>query len=131
MKACVVCGRKTQAGNRCFEHKRLEQNRRNQRVAEYGYSSANWQRVRTRRRILAAGLCELQLPGCTKTATHTHLDPAAKGDHRRATLDQARACCANCSGAIDAPRSIGGEGLSRMFAPAANPRQSSARKTGF
>ena len=90
---------------RCPQHKAADAQRRNARVKAYGYSSTNWQRIRQLRYAIANGICELKLPGCTSLATHTHLDPAAHGDHRSATIYQARACCANCSGAIDAPRS--------------------------
>ena len=98
------CNRLVLTG-RCAEHKQADSRRRNQRVRDYGYSSTNWQRIRQLRYAIANGICELKLPGCTSLATHTHLDPAANGDHRSATIYQARACCANCSGAIDAPRS--------------------------
>ncbi|HEV8105558.1 MAG TPA: hypothetical protein VGP69_17640 [Gaiellaceae bacterium] len=37
-------------------------------------------------------------------ATHVHLDPRLEGNHDAATLEDCRACCASCSGAVDAPR---------------------------
>ncbi len=88
----------------CPVHTLEEQARRNERVKAYGYSSSNWQNVKKKRRAMAAGKCELDLPGCTVIATHTHLDPRLNGDHRHATVYNARACCSSCSGAVDAPR---------------------------
>ena len=88
----------------CLPCKTTDTARRTARIKHHGYSSPNWQHIRTRRHQLAAGQCELQLPGCTTIATHTHLNPTLAGDHRHAQLEDTRACCANCSGAIDAPR---------------------------
>jgi hypothetical protein len=88
----------------CPTHMAEDRARRNARVRDYGYGSSNWQQVRKQRHALAQGRCELKLDGCTITATHTHLNPELQGDHRTATIYHARACCASCSGAIDAPR---------------------------
>lgn len=75
------------------------------RTVRYGYSTAHWQRLRSERRALAGGSCELHLDEhCTSRATHTHLDPALHGNHRAARLEDTRACCAHCSGAIDGIR---------------------------
>lgn len=97
------CNRRVQSG-RCPEHERAYRLSKNARVSRYGYGTTHWQQVRTQRHILAAGRCELGLPGCTEVPTHTHLDPALKGNHRIATVADVRACCAQCSGAVDAPR---------------------------
>jgi hypothetical protein len=106
----------------CTTHEAADRARRNERVKQYGYSSANWQRVRKQRHAIANGFCELRLDGCTINASHTHLDPRLQGDHRAATINDVVACCANCSGAIDAPRSHRGGGVDTALLPAAVTR---------
>jgi hypothetical protein len=104
VRACVKCGRRS-VGRRCPRHQLAETARRSARIARNGYGRAHWQQLRKLRFGLAGGLCELRLPGCTRVATHVHLDERLGGNHDAATLADCRACCANCSGAIDAPRS--------------------------
>jgi hypothetical protein len=103
---CAKCGRPIPAGQRyCAEHKRELTQRHTAKTREYGYRRKNWRQVREQRLNLAGHICELKLPGCTTRATHVHLDPGMRGQHDAATLNDCRACCASCSGAVDAPRS--------------------------
>lgn len=97
------CNRRVPSG-RCTEHQALDSQVRNARVKRYGYNTPHWQTLRVERIVYAEHLCELGLPGCTGRATHVHLDPSLHGDHARASLDDCRACCPSCSGAVDAPR---------------------------
>lgn len=92
-------------GAYCDTHAAPDRARRNQRVRDHGYSSRNWQTIRAQRLAIAGYRCELQLDGCTQLATHVHLDPALNGNHTIARLEHTKACCPQCSGAIDAPRS--------------------------
>jgi hypothetical protein len=78
--------------------------RRNRRNTRYGYGRSHWKQVRVERLARAGHVCELRLPGCTRHASHVHLDPRLQGDHDRATFADVRACCSSCSGAVDAPR---------------------------
>jgi hypothetical protein len=108
MRLCAHggCGRIIPIGERrCPEHRQTEVARRDAKAKAYGYHSPHWQRTRRERLDLARYVCELRLPGCTERATHVHLDPAYRGQHYAAQLEHTRACCASCSGAIDAPRS--------------------------
>ena len=122
-KSCCKCGRIIPMTERyCDEHKREDWQRRNRRNAVYGYASENWQRVRRERLERAGYRCELRLPGCTETAaTHVHLDPRLKGDHRTAEVADCRACCASCSGSVDAARAHDSRG-----AGSASPASKSA-----
>jgi 5-methylcytosine-specific restriction protein A len=106
------CGRLVPLGHRhCDEHAKAEHQRRARKRAAYGYDRQHWRQVRAQRLQLANHQCELQLAGCTVAATHVHLRPELRGAHDLATLDDTRACCASCSGAVDAPRSqTGGAG---------------------
>ena len=107
MKLCSYggCGRRvTREEGRCPEHARAERQRRDEKTRRYGYRSPHWQRVRRERLELAGYRCELRLNCEGAEATHVHLDPAYRGEHRTALLEDTRACCASCSGAIDAPR---------------------------
>jgi hypothetical protein len=107
-KSCSKCCRIVRDGGYlCEEHKTAEKRRRTEKHVSYGYGSAHWQMIRKARLQLAGYRCELQLPGCTEVATHVHLAPEARGRHFEATLEQTQACCAPCSGAVDAPRSRG------------------------
>lgn len=88
----------------CRDHAAVERVRRDEKRQRFGYSRPHWRRLRVQRLSLAHGLCELRLPGCSMRATHVHLDPRLEGNHDAATLEDCRACCASCSGAVDAPR---------------------------
>lgn len=104
--AAAGCRRTIPKGQRlCAEHKAADEARRAGKRRRFGYSRSNWQRIRAQRLVFAAGRCELGLPRCTGAATHVHLDPRLAGNHDLATFDDCRACCASCSGAVDAPRS--------------------------
>jgi hypothetical protein len=121
------CPRLTDHGARCLEHSAPDRARRNARVAEYGYNREHWQTVRRQRLALAGYRCELQLDGCTEVASHVHLDPRLQGNHDAAQLHDTRACCASCSGAIDAPRATYASpwGTTTSAYPSTNPRQGS------
>jgi hypothetical protein len=116
LSTCAKCGRPCQ-GRYCPEHQRQENARRTNKVTRYGYKSAHWQAVRKQRLELAGYVCELKLAGCTTRATHVHLPARYAGQHRAADVNDWRACCASCSGAVDGARSHsswrpdGGEGL--------------------
>ena len=79
----------------CPTHRRVDQRRRAEKSRLYGYRRSNWRRVRAARLALANFECELKLRGCTGVATHVHLDPLLSGQHDRARLEDARACCAS------------------------------------
>jgi 5-methylcytosine-specific restriction endonuclease McrA len=49
-------------------------------------------------------LCQLQLPGCTLTATTVHIAPLLRGNHDPATLDTCISACRRCHGRIDGGR---------------------------
>jgi hypothetical protein len=125
LKACSKCGRPCK-GRYCPAHQTQENARRTRKVTEHGYRRANSQGVR-RQRLEAAGyVCELRLPGCTQRATHVHLAPTLAGNHDDATVHDCQACCASCSGAIDAPRAHhGGAGATRDPPNPPLPRRSS------
>lgn len=99
---------------RCPEHAAAKEardnGRRHDRQRDHGRDTASWRRLRARRLLLAGNRCELQLHGCTEAATTVHLDPALKGDHDLATLDDVRAACAQCHGRVDAPRATARSG---------------------
>jgi hypothetical protein len=106
MRACAKCGRVIPAGRRyCDDHTRRENARRTEKVKRHGYKSAHWQQIRKQRLELAGYRCELRLPGCTGIASHVHLDERYEGQHRVAALEDTKAACPSCSGAVDAPRS--------------------------
>ena len=94
-----------QSRRRCAEHEATQSFSESTRRRRYGYNRAHWRTLRLARIASAGGTCELRLRGCTRRATHVHLDPKLGGNHDAATLDDCRACCAQCSGAVDAPRS--------------------------
>lgn len=103
-----ACERLVPSGVRfCRDHAAADGARRNAKVTRFGYSRPHWRGLRARRLIFAGGMCELRLPGCTGHATHVHLRAELAGNHDAATLEDCRACCASCSGAIDAPRARG------------------------
>jgi hypothetical protein len=115
LKPCASfgCSRLIPRGLRfCREHEAADRARRDEKRARFGYSRPHWRRLRSQRLMLADGLCELQLPGCSMRATHVHLDPRLAGNHDAAAIDDCRACCASCSGAVDAPRAHA-EGVER------------------
>jgi hypothetical protein len=66
----------------------------------YGYHRAHWKAIRRARLELAGYRCELRIKCDGAQATHVHLAHELAGNHD-AALDDARACCAQCSGAID------------------------------
>jgi hypothetical protein len=102
------------AGGSCARCRKEERERSRQRgnpkARAYGYNRKNWQQVRRARLELDGYLCRLRLPGCTLQATHVHLDPELGGNHDVATLADCVSACAQCSGAVDAPRARGREG---------------------
>jgi len=79
-------------------------------VVAYGYNRTHWQQVRKQRLALAGHVCELRINCMGAPATHVHLDPAYRGQHRAARVEHCRVCCASCSGAVDAPRGSQGGG---------------------
>jgi hypothetical protein len=89
---------------RCREDERERDRRHAAKLTAYGYSSSHWQELRRLRLEADAHLCRLRLPGCTLRATHVHLHPELGGDHTVATLGDCVSACAQCSGAVDAPR---------------------------
>lgn len=106
---CVArgCGKTVgRKGGRCPRHARQESKRKSSKIRQHGYSSANWQLVRSRRLLMDNSMCQIKLPGCTGRATMVHLDPALLGDHRFATILDCVSCCPSCSGAVDAPRAV-------------------------
>src|SRR5438046_1407735 len=110
MRVCPIrgCGRIIPATERhCPEHKAAERRRRDEKAKRFGYHSAHWQRIRRERLQSAGYVCELRINCNGAQATHVHLDPAYRGRHYAALLEHTRACCASCSGAIDAPRARG------------------------
>lgn len=91
----------------CDYHRIKAVKRKTEKITEYGYKRSHWQEIRKERLIMSGGLCELQLPGCTFEATHVHLHEDLHGDHDRATIDDTKACCLNCSSSIDGGRAHG------------------------
>jgi hypothetical protein len=107
LKHCGKPGCRTlvpQGTPHCPQHARAETARRNAKRKAFGYGRAHWKRVRAARHLLAGGVCELRINCAGAPSTHTHLAPALRGRHDLATVADCRACCASCSGAIDAPR---------------------------
>jgi hypothetical protein len=92
---------------RCPAHEQEDQQRRRRKVRELGNDRAHWQAVRAARLGIASGLCELRINCSGAPATHVHLLPELEGCHDQATVADCRACCASCSGAVDAPRAHG------------------------
>jgi hypothetical protein len=115
---------------RCRDDERERYRRRGSSKARaYGYRRKRWQELRRARLALDSYLCRLRLPGCTLVATHVHLQPELGGNHDVATLADCVSACAQCSGAIDAPRA-GGRGApsrSQILAPPRTQRQPRAR----
>ena len=107
LRVCAAAGCRRTVPKRstfCAEHAAADERRRATKRKRFGYGRSHWQQLRLQRLALAGGVCELRLPGCTRRATHVHLDPALRGNHDAATLDDCRAACPQCSGAVDAPR---------------------------
>jgi hypothetical protein len=91
------------------------------RVSACALAEAARRQARLRRRHI----CALRLPGCTTQATQVRLDPALEGNHDAAALSRTgQACCAYCSGAIDASRAHRpiGSGAGQRQRPALIPR---------
>ena len=95
LRPCLDCGRPSR-GPRCPDH-----------AIDYGYDSGHWQLVRAARLALDLNRCQLQLDGCTNTATTVHLDPDCSGNHLLATIDNTTSACLHCHGVVDAPRASG------------------------
>jgi hypothetical protein len=93
-----------------------ENQRRTNLDRAHGLHTAHWRRTRAAVRTRSHGRCELQLQGCTITATTTHLDPRLHGDHRNATIADCLDACHRCHGTIDQPRSAQprGDGVDRQ-----------------
>jgi hypothetical protein len=123
LRPCLGCGTPTDQA-RCLTCRQPELARRTAKRQAFGYHSENWQTTRLERLALDGWRCQLRLPGCTERATHVHLDPAKRGNHWTASVDDCVSCCASCSGAIDAPRARPrGEGIdSKTRDPASLPR---------
>jgi hypothetical protein len=94
----------------CVACRRVDADRRSRVRSGYGYGRAHWKRLRIERLEAARFVCELRLPGCALRATHVHLDPRLEGRHDVAVFEDCRACCAACSGAVDAPRAARKDG---------------------
>jgi hypothetical protein len=108
LRACPKCGVRVAPPDRyCPIHKAEDNRRRAKKVREYGYGSPHWKRIRAARLALADQICELRIRCNGAKATHVYLDPVLRGEHYRARIEDTRACCAPCSGAVDAPRSHG------------------------
>jgi 5-methylcytosine-specific restriction endonuclease McrA len=95
------CGRITNGGRYCPEHKALEAERRWQRDLRHGTQSSYW-------RALRAEAKERDGHRCRRCGTSldltVHLDPRLKGNHMRARLSDVTTLCRRCHGSIDAAR---------------------------
>lgn len=76
--------------------------RRQRRNVVLGRNTRHWRRVSAARRRLAEGLCEIGGPRCTGEAET--VDLVGGGDHSRARLEDTRAACRSCHGAVDGGR---------------------------
>ena len=88
----------------CQQCKREKRARQSAKITRYGYRRANWLSVRKQRLELVGHVCELRILCDGARATHVHLRPDFGGNHDAAAVDDARACCIQCSGAIDGAR---------------------------
>ena len=103
--ACPGCGGVPVRGQkRCARCGRAEAARKTEKSRTLGLRSAHWRRVREARLRLDGYVCQLKQGGCTVRATTVHLDPALRGDHRKATLNTTLSACLHCHGVVDAPR---------------------------
>lgn len=94
-RACSVCGRRCGGSGRCARH-----------PAAGGYSTGHWRKLRVQALVRDGYRCQLQLDGCTGVATTVHIDPALRGQHEDATLDDCTSACLYCHGVTDAARSV-------------------------
>lgn len=108
LKACATCGRAIPLGTkycaRCSDGDVTGDRARYQGSKRRGTFTTEWRRLRIARLQMDGGRCQLKHYGCTEQATTVHLDPACKGNHALATLDNTRSACRHCHGVEDAPR---------------------------
>jgi hypothetical protein len=86
----------------CAETGARDAARRSANNVRLGRNTAHWRRIAARRIIIAEGLCEIGLEGCTGEATT--VDLIGGGDHSRARIEDTRAACRSCHGQVDGGR---------------------------
>lgn len=86
----------------CAECEAEAKRRRSANNVRLGRNSAHWRRTSASRLRLAEYECEIGRPGCTGEATT--VDLIGVGDHSRARLEDTRAACRHCHGAVDGGR---------------------------
>jgi hypothetical protein len=70
----------------------------------HGTNTPYWRQLRQQALERDGHTCQLQHRGCTEVATTVHLDPALKGNHRIAGLEDCRSACKHCHGVEDGRR---------------------------
>lgn len=95
--ACTVCGT-ISPSKRCPAHPApTARERKQQGLTGARGSTRQWRKLRAQVLERDRYLCQLQLPGCTTTATTAdHKTPKSQGG--RDTLDNLQAACAHCNG---------------------------------
>jgi 5-methylcytosine-specific restriction endonuclease McrA len=114
-RVCSRSGRIYSSGQRCncpacIAHRRADNKRRANNEATAGRLSPHWQKLRLRA-IARDRHC--QRCGTTNDLT-VHLDPAKRGQHRNARLEDCTTLCRSCHGSIDAPRAAASAKANRL-----------------
>jgi 5-methylcytosine-specific restriction endonuclease McrA len=87
----------------CVTHRRRDNARRGRNLYTSGRRSEHWRKLRPQA-IARDRVCRRCGTGERLTV---HLDPALRGEHRNATLDDVVTLCVSCHGSVDAPRARG------------------------
>jgi 5-methylcytosine-specific restriction endonuclease McrA len=88
----------------CPDCQRADNHRRNTKRRVSGRTTAAWQRLRLAAFDRDSYACRQCGQGGTRHTLTVHLDPALKGNHWSATLDDLTTLCRSCHGSVDAPR---------------------------
>ena len=94
----TVCG----CPGRCRKRVLQDNQRRKTIAREHGLTSNRWARLR-KQALERDPLCQR----CGREATTVHLDPALKGNHNAATLQDLTSLCHRCHGKLDGARGGG------------------------
>jgi 5-methylcytosine-specific restriction endonuclease McrA len=106
VRLCPRCGRRKNNAKTglCPECQVADDRRRNTKRRESGRTTARWQRLRLAALHRDGYACQRCGQSGTRHTLTVHLDPALKGNHWIAALDDLTTLCRSCHGSMDAPR---------------------------
>ena len=99
---CPRCASRETKPGLCPDCQRADDRRRNTRRKVSGRTTAAWQRLRLAAFHRDGYACQRCGEGGTRHALTVHLDPALKGNHWIAALDDLTTLCRSCHGSVDA-----------------------------